>query len=86
MLGRDMGSRRPGPQPHWVLAKDLRIASARLAASGLAARVGDNGPEAQPTRFTHHPGAGGLWVELVAPGFALTLERWFAETPTSTAV
>jgi len=61
-------------------AKDLSAMSARLEAAGMAARVRDNGPDGRPARFTYHPGAGGIWVELVAPQFALTLEQWFAHT------
>jgi catechol 2,3-dioxygenase-like lactoylglutathione lyase family enzyme len=66
-------------------AKDLLAAAARLEASGLAARVRDNGPDDRPARFTYHPGLGGMWVELVAPRFALTLQDWFAASLASPA-
>ncbi len=59
-------------------AKDLRAAAARLEAGGMPARVHDVGEDGRPGRFTYHPGLGGVWVELVAPGFALTLENWIA--------
>ena len=61
-------------------AKDLPAASARLEATGLAARVHDVGPDGRPSRFSYHPGLGGLWVELVAPNFAQTLQDWLDTT------
>jgi Glyoxalase/Bleomycin resistance protein/Dioxygenase superfamily len=62
-------------------AKDLATAAARLESSGLAARVHDNGDgDGRPSRFTYHPGLGGMWVELVAPGFAQSLQDWMVST------
>jgi catechol 2,3-dioxygenase-like lactoylglutathione lyase family enzyme len=57
-------------------APDFLEAARRLTESGLPARVHDDGGDGQPTRFTYHPGDGGVWVELVAPAFHTQLEQW----------
>jgi catechol 2,3-dioxygenase-like lactoylglutathione lyase family enzyme len=61
-------------------APDLRAGKRALDESGLVARVHDNGPDGQPTRFSYHPFAGGLWIELVHTSFKPQLSGWIADT------
>lgn len=61
-------------------AEDLRAGQRALDASGLAARVRDVDRDGHPARFSYHPFAGGLWIELVHTSFKAQLEGWIADT------
>ena len=61
-------------------AEDLGAARRALEDSGLAARVHDAGPDGRPARYTYHPFAGGLWIELVHTSFRAQLADWIAQT------
>jgi hypothetical protein len=61
-------------------AEDLSAARRALEDSGLAARVHDAGPDGRPARYTYHPFAGGLWIELVHTSFRAQLADWIAQT------
>ncbi|MGH3149554.1 MAG: VOC family protein [Streptosporangiaceae bacterium] len=58
-------------------AEDLGAGLRALGETGLAARVHDAG---QPARFSYHPFAGGLWIELVHTSFKAQLADWIADT------
>jgi hypothetical protein len=62
----------------WV--EDLGAGQRALEASGLAARVRDAGRGGRPARFSYHPFAGGLWIELVHTSFKAELADWIADT------
>ena len=61
-------------------AEDLDAGQLALEASGLAARVRDAGRDGHPARFSYHPFAGGLWIELVHTSFKAQLADWIADT------
>jgi len=61
-------------------AEDLAAGVRALATSGLAARVLDAGPDGRPARYSYHPFAGGLWIELVHTSFRAELTGWIADT------
>ena len=61
-------------------AEDLGAGQRALEASGLAARVRDAGRGGHPARFSYHPFAGGLWIELVHTSFKTQLADWIADT------
>jgi hypothetical protein len=44
------------------------------------ARVHDAGRDGRPARFSYHPFAGGLWIELVHTSFKAQLADWIADT------
>ena len=44
------------------------------------ARVRDAGRGGGPARFSYHPFAGGLWIELVHTSFKAQLADWIADT------
>jgi hypothetical protein len=60
--------------------EDLAAGMRALAESGLAARVHDAGRDGRPARYSYHPFAGGLWVELVHTSFRAQLAGWIADT------
>jgi len=51
-----------------------------LDESGLVARVRDVDRDGHPARFSYHPFAGGLWIELVHTSFKAQLTDWIADT------
>jgi hypothetical protein len=61
-------------------AADLDAARRGLDASGLVARVHDAGPGGRAARYSYHPFAGGLWIELVHTSFRQELADWIAST------
>jgi hypothetical protein len=61
-------------------AEDLSAGRRALDESGLAARVSDAGRDGRPARFSYHPFAGGLWIELVHTSFKAQLADWIADT------
>ena len=61
-------------------AEDLGAGRRALDESGLVARVRDAGRDGQPARFSYHPLAGGLWIELVHTSFKEQLADWIAGT------
>lgn len=61
-------------------AEDLGAGRRALDESGLVARVHDAGPDGHPARFSYHPFAGGLWIELVHTSFKAQLADWIAGT------
>ena len=61
-------------------AEDLSAGRRGLEESGLAARVHDAGRDGRPARFSYHPFAGGLWIELVHTSFKAQLADWIADT------
>ena len=61
-------------------AEDLSAGQRALGESGLAARVRDAGRGGGPARFSYHPFAGGLWIELVHTSFKAQLTDWIADT------
>ena len=44
------------------------------------ARVRDADRDGRPARFSYHPFAGGLWIELVHTSFKEQLADWIAGT------
>ena len=62
----------------WV--EDLSAGRRALDQTGLAARVHDAGRGGQPARFSYHPFAGGLWIELVHTSFKAQLADWITDT------
>ena len=60
-------------------AEDLSAGQRALDESGLVARVHD---ASRPARFSYHPFAGGLWIELVHTSFKSQLADWIADTLT----
>ena len=61
-------------------AEDLSASRRALEESGLAARVRDADRDGRPARFSYHPFAGGLWIELVHTSFKEQLADWIADT------
>lgn len=61
-------------------AEDLSAGRRALDESGLVARVHDAGGDGRPARFSYHPFAGGLWIELVHTSFKAQLADWIADT------
>jgi hypothetical protein len=61
-------------------AQDLAAGQRALDESGLVARVHDIGPDGQAARYSYHPFAGGLWIELVHTSFQAQLSGWIADT------
>ena len=61
-------------------AEDLGAGRRALDESGLAARVRDADRDGRPARFSYHPFAGGLWIELVHTSFKEQLADWIAGT------
>ena len=61
-------------------AEDLGAGRCALDESGLAARVRDADRDGRPARFSYHPFAGGLWIELVHTSFKEQLADWIAGT------
>jgi len=61
-------------------AEDLGAGQHALEESGLAARVRDAGSGGRAARFSYHPFAGGLWIELVHTSFKSELADWIAGT------
>jgi hypothetical protein len=61
-------------------AADLGAGKRALDETGLVARVHDAGPDGRPARFSYHPFAGGLWIELVHTSFKSELADWIADT------
>jgi len=61
-------------------AEDLSAGRRALDASGLVARVRDADRDGRPARFSYHPFAGGLWIELVHTSFKEQLADWIAGT------
>jgi Glyoxalase/Bleomycin resistance protein/Dioxygenase superfamily len=61
-------------------AEDLGAGRRALDESGLVARVHDAGQDGRPARFSYHPFAGGLWIELVHTSFKAQLADWIADT------
>jgi hypothetical protein len=61
-------------------AEDLSAGQRALDQSGLVARVRDAGRGGRPARFSYHPFAGGLWIELVHTSFKAQLADWIADT------
>jgi Glyoxalase/Bleomycin resistance protein/Dioxygenase superfamily len=61
-------------------AEDLSAGRSALDESGLVARVHDASPDGRPARFSYHPFAGGLWIELVHTSFKAQLADWIADT------
>jgi Glyoxalase/Bleomycin resistance protein/Dioxygenase superfamily len=62
-------------------AQDLTAGQRALDACGLAARVRDAAAGGRPARFSYHPFAGGLWIELVHTSFKAELASWIASSP-----
>jgi hypothetical protein len=60
--------------------EDLSADRRALDESGLVARVHDAGGDGRPPRFSYHPFAGGLWIELVHTSFKAELADWIANT------
>ena len=63
-------------------AEDLSAGRRALDESGLVARVRDDDRDGRPARFSYHPFAGGLWIELVHTSFKEQLADWIADTLT----
>ena len=63
-------------------AEDLSAGRRALDESGLVARVRDDDRDGRPARFSYHPFAGGLWIELVHTSFREQLADWIADTLT----
>jgi Glyoxalase/Bleomycin resistance protein/Dioxygenase superfamily len=61
-------------------AEDLGAGQRALDESGLVARVRDADRDGHPARFSYHPFAGGLWIELVHTSFKAQLADWIAGT------
>jgi len=61
-------------------AEDLSAGRRALEESGLVARVRDADRDGRPARFSYHPFAGGLWIELVHTSFKEQLADWIAGT------
>ena len=61
-------------------AEDLSAGRRALDESGLVARVRDDDRDGRPARFSYHPFAGGLWIELVHTSFREQLADWIADT------
>ena len=61
-------------------AEDLSAGRRALDESGLVARVRDTDRDGRPARFSYHPFAGGLWIELVHTSFKEQLADWIAGT------
>jgi hypothetical protein len=61
-------------------AEDLDAGRRALDQTGLVARVRDAGRDGRPARFSYHPFAGGLWIELVHASFKAELADWIADT------
>ena len=61
-------------------AEDLGAGQRALDASGLVARVRDAGRDGRPARYSYHPFAGGLWIELVHTSFRAQLADWIDDT------
>ena len=61
-------------------AEDLSAGRRALDESGLVARVRDADRDGRPARFSYHPFAGGLWIELVHTSFKEQLADWIAGT------
>jgi hypothetical protein len=61
-------------------AEDLAAGQRALDESGLVARVHDIGPDGRAARYSYHPFAGGLWIELVHTSFQAQLSGWIADT------
>jgi Glyoxalase/Bleomycin resistance protein/Dioxygenase superfamily len=61
-------------------AEDLDAGRRALDQTGLVARVRDAGRDGRPARFSYHPFAGGLWIELVHTSFKAELADWIADT------
>ena len=61
-------------------AEDLSAGRRALDESGLVARVRDDDRDGRPARFSYHPFAGGLWIELVHTSFREQLAHWIADT------
>ena len=61
-------------------AEDLSAGRRALDECGLVARVHDAGRDGRPPRFSYHPFAGGLWIELVHTSFKAELADWIADT------
>jgi hypothetical protein len=66
-----------GP-PYLELVQERR--GSVWGADGLALRVRDAGRDGRPARFSYHPFAGGLWIELVHTSFKAQLADWIADT------
>ena len=61
-------------------AEDLSAGRRALDESGLVARVRDDDRDGRPARFSYHPFAGGLGIELVHTSFREQLADWIADT------